>query len=480
MSSAGMLPECHTKIIATVGPACDEPGVLERMILAGMDVARLNFSHGTFDDHARRIARVREASQAVGRRVTLMADLPGPKMRIGRLEPEVIVLRSGDPYTLTMREVVGGRELASVPLADLPSVVHPGDPIFLNDGLVQLRVARTTATDVLCRVEVGGELRSRKGLNLPGLSLCIEAFTEADRTALAFAMEQGVEAVSQSFVERASDIEAVRQAAHEMGADPFIIAKIERGAALQHVDDILKVADGIMVARGDLGVEIPIERIALVQKELVRKANLAGRPVIAATQLLESMTSSRLPTRAEATDVANAVLDGADCLMLSGESAVGAFPVEAVAMLARIAGTIEELKPSNVVREHLTRQARGSEPELRDVVAVSVGAMVEQFDPAAIVVPSRTGATARSIARFRPRAWILAVSSDNATCSGLQFSAGVHPIWESEEVSDWTSYIRDGIRGKLVNGDLFMLAAGPSPCQPEANLRVEVVDLRSR
>ncbi len=471
------LPECRTKVVATVGPACDDPAVMRRMIEAGMDVARLNFSHGSLDDHARRIALIRSAAEGAGRRVAVMADLPGPKMRIGRLEPEAVTLGPGDPFTLTTRDATGGPTLASVTFERLPQVVRPGDLLYLNDGLVHLKAQAVDGTDVRCVVEVGGELRSRKGLNLPGLDLGISAFTDRDRELLAFALGQGVDAVSQSFVERAADVEAVRVAAREMGHEPFVIAKIERAAALDHADEIIEAADGIMVARGDLGVEIPIERIAPVQKDLVRKANLRGRPVIAATQLLESMTSSRIPTRAEATDVANAVLDGADCLMLSGESAIGRYPVEAVSMLTRIAATIEALRPDGI-RRLLECQASGPDPDLRDLIAASVGAMIERFDPAAIVVPSRTGGTARSIARYRPAPWIIAVSPCERTCSGLQFSAGVHPMCEPDDVDDWSGYVRERIRGRLVEGDLFMLAAGPSPRRPDANMRVEVVDFR--
>lgn len=472
------LPECRTKIVATVGPACDDPDVLRRMIEAGMDVARLNFSHGTFEDHGRRIGLVREAARSAGRHVAIMADLSGPKMRIGRLEPEAITLQAGAAFALTVGESVGGQDGASVTFEPLPRVVHSGDLIFLNDGLVQMRVETVVGNSVRCRVEVGGELRSRKGVNLPGLDLGIAAFTDADRAALEFALANGVDAVSQSFVANAADIESVRAAARKLGREPFIIAKIERAAALAHMDEIIEAADGIMVARGDLGVEIPIERIALVQKELIRKANLRGRPVIAATQLLESMTESRLPTRAEATDVANAVLDGADCLMLSGESAIGRFPVESVAMLARIAATIEALRPGRAVRETLLREGGEAEPSLSDLVATSVGAVLDRCDPAAIIVPSRSGATARSVARFRPTPWIIAVSESDATCSGLQFSAGVYPMHLAGEPDDWTAFVRERVRGRLVEGDLFMLTAGPSPRHPDANLRVELIDLR--
>ena len=270
-----------------------------------------------------------------------MADLPGPKMRIGKLAEEPIQIAAGGTFTLTTQDIVGDAGRASMTFARLPQVVKPGDKLFLNDGIIQLEVERVEGPDVHCRVLGGGELRSRKGLNLPGIDLGISAFTERDRECLRFALAHGVDAVSQSFVESAADIQAVREAARSFGGDPFVLAKIERSRALEHIDEILAAADGIMVARGDLGVEVPIEHIAILQKTLVRKAVRLGKPVIIATQMLESMTHSRQPTRAEATDVANAVLDGADCVMLSGRVGHGGFPVEAVATLARITAATE-------------------------------------------------------------------------------------------------------------------------------------------
>src|SRR6478736_1483559 len=339
--NAPLLPAHKTKIVATIGPASESPEMLVRLIRAGLDVARLNFSHGNPSKHAEVIRRIRDAARETGRRVAIMADLPGPKLRLGKIDPEPIQLLPGAHFTLTSENIVGDAQRASTTFKQLPCVVRPGDRIFLNDGLVQLVVESVVGNDVKCTVAVGGELRSRKGLNLPGIDLGICAFTENDRACLEFALEHGVDAVSQSFVERAADIHAARAAAAKIGAQPFVIAKIERADALAHFDEILAATDGIMIARGDLGVEVPIEEIAYTQKQLIAKTNLAGQPVITATQMLESMVSSRLPTRAEATDVANAILDGTDCVMLSGESAVGNFPEEAVTMLARIAAFTE-------------------------------------------------------------------------------------------------------------------------------------------
>ena len=320
------LPPNKTRIVATIGPASSSPDVLERMIQAGMNVARLNFSHGEFATHQQNILNLRAAAQATGRPLAIMADLSGPKMRIGRLTAEPVQLRHGDLFTLTTDDIIGDQQRVSVSFARLPKVVKPGDKLSLNDGYIQLEVVEVRGPDVVCKVTVGGELRSRKGLNLPGIDLGVSAFTDRDRECLQFALAQGVDAISQSFVEGAADVEAVRQAARDVGRQPFLIAKIERKRALERIDEILDAADGIMIARGDLGVEVPIEQIAVIQKDLIREANRRAKPVITATQMLESMIHNYLPTRAEATDVSNAVLDGTDGVMLSAESAMGDFP----------------------------------------------------------------------------------------------------------------------------------------------------------
>jgi pyruvate kinase len=471
-------PSNKTKIICTIGPASESPAVMEQMIRAGMNVARLNFSHGDVDSHRGKIATIRRIAQAVGRRVAIMADLPGPKMRIGELAGEPIELNAGDSFTLTTEEIVGDRHRVSVSFPELPRVVKPGDRLYLNDGFLELRVDRVAGEDVHCTVLVGYILRSRKGLNLPGIDLGISAFTDHDRACLAFAREQGLDAVSQSFVETAADIQALRAAAAAMDYDPFIIAKIERSGALEHIDAILAAADGLMIARGDLGVEIPIERIAPVQKQLMRKANLQGKPVITATQMLESMSTSRRPTRAEATDVANSILDGTDAVMLSGESAMGRFPVEATAMLATIAATIEPLREERPMRERLTHALEGDHPRLQDVIALCVDTTLQHIRPTAVVTPTRGGATARSIARFRLPVWVAAVSSQAKTCQDLLFSYGVMPVHEPEHPSDWRSWTRAWLASQGEEGRWVVLTEGPSRRHPERNNRMEIIDLQ--
>src|SRR6267154_788732 len=440
------LPAHKTKIVATIGPASESPEMLVRLIRAGLDVARLNFSHGSPAKHAEVIRRIRDAAREIGRRVAIMADLPGPKLRLGKIDPEPIQLLPGAHFTLTSEDIVGNARRASTTFQQLPGVVKPRDRIFVNDGLVQLVVDRVAGNDVECTVVAGGELRSRKGLNLPGVDLGISAFTENDRAFLEFALEHGVDAVSQSFVERAADVHAVRAAAAKMSRQPFIIAKIERADALAHFDEILAASDGIMIARGDLGVEVPIEEIATIQRQLIAKTNLAGQPVITATQMLESMVSSRIPTRAEATDVANAILDGTDCVMLSGESAMGKFPEEAVTMLAKIAAFTEIHRPRTTfaARRDFLQQKM---PTIGgDRMASVVEHALDTVPCDVVLVPTRGGTVARAISRFKPPVWIIAPSSDPAVCQNLAFSYGVHPVDLLEEPDDWREWATRWVR----------------------------------
>jgi pyruvate kinase len=467
------LPNHKTKIVATIGPASESPKMLERLIRAGLNVARLNFSHGDFTGHAERISRIRAAAKATGRRVAIMADLPGPKMRVGKIEPEPIELHAGDSFTLTSREIDGNGQLVSTSFARLPKVVKPHDRLFLNDGLIQLEVVRVHGKDVLCKVAVGGELRSRKGLNLPGINLGVSAFTDHDRACLEFALKHGVDALSQSFVETAADIEAVRDAAKAIGKQPFLIAKIERSGAVKHFDEILRATDGIMVARGDLGVEVPIEEMATLQKQLIAKASLVGKPVIIATQMLESMTSTRLPTRAEATDVANAILDGTDCVMLSGESAIGKYPEEAVAMLARIAAFTEANRPPTRRKQFKAMSSPKDSVAAAEGMASMVQHALETVPFAAVFVSTRTGTTARMISRFNPAVWIVALSRDHAVCQGLVFSYGVHPVQLGKDPENWRDFAQAWLREHRIPGVIAMLAAGPSTRNPGANHRLE-------
>jgi pyruvate kinase len=471
------LPEHKTKIVATIGPASESPEMLVKLIRAGVSVTRLNFSHGDFSHHAEVVRRVRAAARETGKRVAIMADLPGPKMRLGKIDPEPIQLVPGTRFTLTNQDVVGDAHRVSMSFEPLPRVVKPGNRIFLNDGLVQLVVERVVGNDVECTVAVGGELRSRKGLNLPGINLGITAFTERDRACLEFALGAGVDAVSQSFVECATDITALREAATKVGRHPFIIAKIERADALGHYDEILVASDGIMVARGDLGVEVPIEEIAYVQKQLIAKANMAGKPVITATQMLESMVASRLPTRAEATDVANAILDGTDCVMLSGESAMGKFPEEAVTMLAKIAAFTESHRPRSTFAARRDFLQQKMTMIAGDRMASVVEHALDTVPCDLVLVPTRGGTVARAISRFKPPVWIIAPSSDPAVCQNLAFSYGMHSVDLPEEPDDWRQWVTGWLDANRITAERVMFVAGPSPRNPTANYRIELMRL---
>lgn len=473
-----MLPDNKTKLVCTIGPASESVEVMRELICAGMNIARLNFSHGEFSWHKTIIDRLREAAAAEGRNITIMADLPGPKIRVGQIADEPVKLRNNEEIILTVDEIVGNAKRVSVSLPTLPHAVKPGDRMFLNDGNIHLEVVRVENNDVTCKILVGGELRSRKGLNLPGIDLGISAFTDHDHDCMKFALESGVDAVSQSFVASAADLQAVREAAKALGYQPFIIAKIERSQALQHVDEILEAADGVMIARGDLGVEIPLQTIAVVQKQLTSRANLLGKPVITATQMLESMVTRSRPTRAEVTDVANAILDGTDCVMLSEESAMGSYPVRAVAMLASIAASTEPHRELSVpLASETAQKINGGEINLADFISHNVQQAVKYLNPTAVIVPTASGYTARMISRFKLPVWIAAVSTKPEVCRGLEFSYGVRPINEAVKKPDWDDFsLRWAAEQGLPEG-LVILLQGPSAEHPEVNPSLEVITM---
>jgi pyruvate kinase len=466
--------EKRTKIVCTIGPASNSPAVLEQMIVAGMNVARLNLAHGVFPDHARIISNVRAAAKKLDRRVAVLADLPGPKIRIGRLSEDPVELEIGDPFVLSVGDAEGGARGASTTFAQLPHVVRPGNTIFLNDGLIQVEVERIHGANVHCVVRVGGTLRSHKGINLPNLDLGVRAFTDHDRECLAFAVGEGVDAISQSFVADATDIQQVRAAARAVGGDPLIIAKIERVQAVANIDAILRAADAIMVARGDLGVELPIEEIAIAQKDLIRRANYVGEPVITATQMLESMVSNRRPTRAEATDVANAILDGTDCVMLSEESAMGSYPVDAVRMLTKIAlATEPHLRLRRFRRERPI--GAGDEIDNAELVARGVAEMTQMIRPVGVVVPTETGATVRRISRYRLPVTITAVSRSERTCQQLQLCYGVMAVHHPDPDASWYAVIKSYFAQRGVTKGRVLMTEGSG--MGRGTNRLEIIDL---
>lgn len=446
--------------------------MMDALLRAGMNVARLNFSHGDFSGHGVIIKKLREASERTGHRLAIMADLPGPKMRIGELQEEPVELQSEDELILTTEDIVGDQQRVSVSFKELPRTVKVNDKLFLNDGLISLQVTKIDGTEVLCEVRAGGELRSRKGLNLPGIDLGFSAFTRHDRDCLEFALKAGVDAVSQSFVANKEDILDLKKAASELGFNPFIIAKIERSGALENLEEILQVSDGIMVARGDLGVEIPISSIAVTQKQIMQSASRFCKPVITATQMLESMTEHRRPTRAEATDVANAILDGTDAVMLSGESAMGKYPIDATAMLAEIAAQTEPHRKVNPEQERL-----GQKKKIEELIAHNLYLSVKNINPLAVIIPTRSGTMARNVTRYRLPVWITALSASEPTCQSLQFSYGVLPIKVDNDLAEWSPFLRDWFREQQIKEGVAVLVQGPSPDHPCGNHRIEFMDL---
>jgi pyruvate kinase len=471
------LPSKKTKIVCTIGPASQSSTVLEQLIDAGMNVVRINFAHGDLAGHREVINRVRVAAADRGRVVAIMGDLPGPKLRIGTIESEPVVLERGNPFVLRTTDVTGDAGQASHSFPQLPEVVKSGDSIFLNDGYIQLQVDHVDAGDVHCRVIIGGQLSSNKGINLPGIDLGIAAFTDRDRELLAFAAEQNLDAVSQSFVQSAADIQQVRDAAAELGYTPFVIAKIERASALDRMDEIIAASDGIMVARGDLGVEIPIEEVARAQKRLIATANRTGKPIITATHMLESMISSSRPTRAEATDVANAILDGTDCVMLSGETAVGDHPVLAVQTMARIAAVTETDNDDLFLARRLHEEREQGTLSLDDLVSLNTFHSTRTLQPALIFAPTRSGSTPRLITRFRLPIWIVAFCTTSEVCAHLQFSYGIYPVQVAEPHTSWLDYVCGWSSGYQLAGNTALLVEGTGTLSTSGTMRIDVVEL---
>ena len=409
-----------TKIVCTIGPASSSPTVLGHMIRAGMDVARINFSHGTREEHMKTIKTIRKVSQSLKRPVAILQDLPGPKLRVGRLAAEPLHLRRLDTITLTTRP---SKAKGKIPInfLELPKTVKRRDMIYLADGSIRLEVLRTSKDEVECRVLVGGDLTSGKGVNLPRLRTRVPAITREDREHLRFGLENHVDIVAVSFVQRAEDIRTARKVAEEQGRDIFVVAKVEKREAVENLEDIVKEADGVMVARGDLGVELSLERIPITQKRIIFEANRLAKPVITATQMLESMISSPTPTRAEVTDAANAIIDGSDALMLSEETAIGHYPVEAVNVLRRVAGETERFLPKEITSQRRAWHENSQE----DAIAFAACETALQVAAAAIVTPTRTGRTARRVSKYRPPLPIIAITSQEDIEKQLLLSWGV-------------------------------------------------------
>jgi len=452
-------PMRRTKIVATIGPATESKQVLRQLIEAGATTFRLNFSHGDHEDHAERIIAIRQVAQELGVHIGILQDLQGPKIRLGRFEAGPISLATGDAFTLTSRQVNCNQAIATVTYDKLAEEVHNGCRILLDDGRVEMVVEHVDQIDqsLKCRVTVGGVLSNNKGVNFPDVQLSIRALTPKDRRDLAFGLQQEVDWVALSFVRNPSDMQEIRDLIRSHGCTTPVVAKIEKFEAIDSIDAILPLCDGVMVARGDLGVEMPAEEVPLLQKELIRKANSLGIPIITATQMLDSMASCPRPTRAEVSDVANAILDGTDAVMLSNETAVGDYPVEAVATMARIARRIERDYPRRILDGQMATT-------IPNAISQAVSSIARQLNAAAILPLTKSGATARNVSKFRPSTPILAITSEESVARQLQLVWGVNPLLIPEQPSTASTFtLAMGVarqKGLLREGDLVVETAG--------------------
>jgi len=467
-----------TKIICTIGPASESPEMIAKLIDAGMNVARLNFSHSTREEHAHRMDIIRQVAEAKGAFVGIMLDTKGPEIRTGKLQDGVIDLVEGQQLTLTSREVLGTPEIVSINYHGLPAEVIVGDRILLSDGLIELQVDRVDGEDIICRVVTANRLGEKKGVNVPGVSLKMPFLSEQDRGDICFGLKQGIDFVAASFVQGPQDVLAIRRLMEDEGRTVDIIAKIENREALQNIEEIIKVADGIMVARGDLGVEIPTEEVPIMQKRIMEACHRIGRTVIIATQMLESMVGNPRPTRAEASDVAHAVLGGADAIMLSAESAAGKYPVEAVRTMARIASYAE----TEVDYEDLLRQKRfAGTLSVPDAIAYASCTTAMDLKAAAILTATHTGSTAQMVAKYRPLSPIIASTPSIEVARRLAMTWGVYPVLVSsasstdEMVAAATEAASKA--GYVQGGDMLVFTAGiPSGQGGSTNfLKVHIV-----
>ncbi len=449
------------KIVCTIGPASESVEMLKKMMRAGMNVARLNFSHGSHEEHAARIANIRQACKETGKQVAILLDTKGPEIRTGTLAVDSVELVENNIITLTTEEVAGTAERVSITYKDLPQDVEVGNTILIDDGLIGLTVEQIEGTEIICRIKNGGTLKSKKGVNVPGVKIKLPGITDKDAADIEFGIQQKVDYIAASFVRKASDILEIREILERHQAKIDIIAKIENEEGVNNADEILAVADGLMVARGDLGVEIPVEEVPLVQKRLIDKCNQLGKPVITATQMLDSMQRNPRPTRAEASDVANAIFDGTDAIMLSGETAAGKYPLESVETMNRIALRAEqELNYREILNAHaLKRQI-----SITDAIGLAVANAALDLDAAAIITATESGHTARMVSKYRPKAPIVAVTPHESVVRRLALVNGVYPIiGESAETTDEMLEIsvRESLQAGLVrHGDLVVITAG--------------------
>ena len=450
-----------TKIVCTQGPATERPGVIDVLIEKGMNCARFNFSHGDHEEHLNRIKMVREAAKRAGKVVSLVLDTKGPEMRLGEFKNGSVMLKKGSQFVLTYDDVPGDETHVSVNHKLVYTEVKPGDTLLLSDGLVALKVDEIRGKDIVTVVQNSGKMSTKKRVAAPGVSLGLPPISEQDADDIIFGIEQDMDFVAASFIQRADDVTAIRKLITEHGGHMEIIPKIENLEGVKNFDDILAVSDGIMVARGDLGVEIPAEDVPLIQKDIIQKCNKAGKPVIVATQMLESMTTNPRPTRAEVADVANAILDGTDAIMLSGETAQGNYPVEAVETMSRVAQRIEG---SLHYRSLLSERGIYRLDNITDAVAHATVQMAYELSAGEIIAPTESGYTAKAISRYRPKADIVAYTTNEQVARHLNLRWGVYSVighkWndEDEMISAATSTAVK--RGLAHRGDVTIITSG--------------------
>ncbi|OAB32010.1 pyruvate kinase [Paenibacillus macquariensis subsp. defensor] len=451
-----------TKIVCTIGPASESLENTKKLILAGMNVARLNFSHGDFDEHGNRINIIRQACQELGKTVAILLDTKGPEIRTGKLAVEPIELVQDEYITLTTQEILGDKDRISITYDNLPNDVEVGSTILIDDGLIGLTVVEVQGTEIKCLIVNGGTIKSKKGVNVPGVRISLPGITEKDANDIIFGIGQDIDFIAASFVRKASDVLEIRELLERHNAGHInIISKIENQEGVDNLDEILAVSDGLMVARGDLGTEIPAEDVPLVQKMMIEKANWAGKPVITATQMLDSMQRNPRPTRAEASDVANAIFDGTDAIMLSGETAAGKYPVESVLTMSRIA---EKAESALNYRELFLKQSTIQETTITEAISQAVAISALDLNAKAIISSTETGHTARVVSKYRPEAPIVAVTTEDRTMRRLTLTWGVTPVKgklasTTDEMFDYA--LQGGIDSGLVaEGDLVVITAG--------------------
>lgn len=451
----------RAKIVATIGPASQFKDVLRELVHAGVNVFRLNFSHGEHSTHAQVIKNIREVNEELHKQTSILQDLQGPKIRIGQVEDEEVFIQPGQELIITTEELLGNSQKVSTTYKNLAKDVAPGDMILIDDGNLELFVKSVDGSDVICEVKYGGSLKSRKGINLPSTRVSAPSLTEKDKTDLAFGLEQEVDWIALSFVRHADDLSDLRKRIQDTGKDIRIVAKIEKPEALQNIDEIIEEADALMVARGDLGVEIVMEEVPMAQKMIVDKCNHAAKPVIIATQMMESMIKSPRPTRAETNDVANAVLDGADAMMLSAETAAGKYPVQAVKIMTRVIAAVEST--SEEIYGKIELPSKDGDRYLSDSVIFGAAKLSERVSARAILGNTTLGYTAFKLSSYRPHARIYIFTPNKKLLTKLSLVWGVNAYYyDSEESTDQTFKDHENIlkaNGEIEEGDVFITTA---------------------